>query len=114
VEEELKWNHNAETLHEMFGFMTKREYEDALEKEEDMESDFVFAGTLMAFFSDIPVNESRVFASLLLGIYDDQDLEKFSEIMELLTRAIKDRDLRRRFLSSYIKFVIKDNIGEEK
>ena len=84
----IKFNHEASTPYEVIGY-TSPEALMAEAEASQLDSDLLFAMTLLRILDD------NVIVSIILSaIYPDQNLTRPSQIVELLVKAITDKDAR--------------------
>ena len=82
----IKFNHEAHTPYEILGY-TNPEVIMAEAEASQLDSDLIFAMTLLKALDD-----NIILSNILSAIYPDQNLTHQSQIVELLVKAITDKD----------------------
>ncbi len=83
----IKFNHEAQTPYEIMGY-TSPEALIAEAEASQLDSDLIFAMTLLKALDD------NIVSTILSAIYPDQNFTYQSQIVELLVKAITDKDDR--------------------
>ena len=84
----INFNHEAQTPYEILGY-TSPEVVIAEAKASELASDLIFAMTLIKILDD-----NVIISAILSAIYPDQNFTYQSQIVELLVKAITDKDAR--------------------
>jgi len=84
----INFNHEAQTPYEIIGY-TSPEALIAEAEASQLDSDLIFAMALLSTLDD-----NKIIGDILSAIYPDQNLTYKSQIVEILVKAITDKDDR--------------------